>query len=650
MSKITDLYPLLKTFSEKNKSPYIQIDVFLEHLEKNAARKVQENPEWNKWLNTKGSTFWNDLSELVDEDKCLLKKDASGGQIYILSYYTSMLRKTYSDPDKMQYMPFPSEDALAITIPENQLKTFYLKTDLVELIESHEDMNIDSEADENSQIIKLILPEGCGSALLLHSMLPRKLLETTMLKIRYYLNTRGNKEFVLHKLTPQFHDKEKYLIEFLDHIVNRPMECVNSLEKSGDFLYLFWNHFCNFVKNDIKKRDGTLNKEMPEEMAIIQAVHIMEVCNNYYRAQSIKLREKETAFRTLEACMVKPPCYFTKVEIEKFSTDKSIPLLKYYSMQELDEYIKKVTTVCKSNVLPDWLIVNGKNSIPWYFKKEKYLSICVKLLVSTQPQIKKALSKRWSKLLREFKKEPAMEKDTEFEKLLASYTEEFNSTLVAMLSDKKLPWVSDEIERTKGPVPSTLRLVKAGKLLPLGTLYSLSRKEMLSDIKYLLPFWYSVPILTAIAAFFRRLANKKEVRHVHEFTEMDDQLNEVTESKAGKEKAIKELHRIAGNIQVELIPKGKTMEPYMEELENKWNRLIGENARKDLITDVQTLSRTNLRKMLRVRTSQKLTRETIHEAVKFLVDGTPALRKLSYQDALCQYMELYMVKLLLNIK
>jgi hypothetical protein len=46
MAQTTDLYPILKAYANKNNSPYIDIDLFLNFLEKYAVRKAQEHPEW----------------------------------------------------------------------------------------------------------------------------------------------------------------------------------------------------------------------------------------------------------------------------------------------------------------------------------------------------------------------------------------------------------------------------------------------------------------------------------------------------------------------------------------------------------------------------------------------------------------------------
>jgi hypothetical protein len=633
MAKVSDLYPILKAYAAKNNSPYIEIESFLDFLEKYSGRKVQEQPEWGKWQANTEAQFWNELSGLVENDSCVLMEDSSGGRVYMPFFYVDMLRDIYRDLDKDADMPFPSEESLGITIPEHQLKIINLKADLEYYIRETKEEEEKTEPEASGQIIKLIFPDDNPSALLLISMIPRRLTEAAFLKIRHYLRGRGNKEFILHKLSPQLQGREKYLREILERLMIRPMDCLNEMEKAGDFSYIFWTYFCSLVKTDINKR----NELLSENTAAIQAALIIEICNGLYRTLAVKKRERELAFRILESHMGKQPWYFTKEEVFKFNNDKGVMLLGMYSQDELENYIKEKTGG-KNNELPEWLILKGVEGRQWYIKKEKYLSLCGRMLIIACPLVKKAISKRWTKLLREYSSEPSMEKDPDFEKLLASCTKEYDPTLAAMLEDRKLLWVSEETESLQD-VPPQLRFFKSGKLLPLSVLYGIRRKDILTDTKMLLPFWYSTPILTAIIAFFRKLAGKKKRQPVEAETEMEEGTKD-----AG------EIHNIAESIMETLVPVGQTLDNYLEELESRWNKLLDAQFRQNLNDDIQALVRDNMRKIIRIHKSKKLPRKSLDEITNRLISSTPALHSLSSQDSLHLYIELLMVKMMLTIK
>lgn len=113
---------------------------------------------------------------------------------------------------------------------------------------------------------------------------------------------------------------------------------------------------------------------------------------------------------------------------------------------------------------------------------------------------------------------------------------------------------------------------------------------------------------------------------------------------------LKEIKNTAAMIRSELVPVGETLEVRLINLELKWNRLVIDKFRKNLVSDVQSLVRDNLRKMLRMHRVVKISRKAIEQSAAMIISGTPALQKLGNREALYLYIQLYMVQLLINIK
>ncbi|GHV94422.1 hypothetical protein AGMMS50293_07420 [Spirochaetia bacterium] len=606
-----------------------------------ANRKAQEQPEWIKWSSDINVKFWAELAGLAESEKCILMADSANGRIYMPFFCRDQLREVYSDIENAADMPFPDEETIKITIPENQLRVINPETDMGIFFERPEDRgNAEAEKAETfrpDHIIKISFPDGYGSALVPAPMIPRRLMEIAFLKARNYLRSHGNREYVLHKLAPQLQGREKYLREIIDQLMIRPNDCFRGMEDFGDFPYLFWTYFCSLVKNDIKKKKEPLG----EDIAAVQAVYIIEACNGFYRARAVKKRELEIAVRNLELRMEKPPYYFTIDDITKFTTEKGVLLLNLYSLKQLETHIKSRTTEGANNNLPEWLILQGKKGERWYIKKTKYLNLCAKLLIDTRVQIKRAITKRWMKLLKEFRSEPAMEKDSEFDKLLKTYTANLNSTLISLLDDEKLLWVYEELERSQ-EIPLSSRIFKSGKLLPMNALYVLRRKDMLADAKILLPFWYSIPVLSGIIAFFKKLGKKKKKQ-----TENTTDTSELFEI-AGND--MRALQNAAKTIAAILVPQGQTIDNYLDELAGRWSRLLDKKARENLIEDVRTLARDALRFESRTRKIKQLTEATLNELALSLISHNQTLSGLANQEALRLFIELYMAKLLINFK
>ena len=626
----TDLYSLLTGYTGKIKSPYVVIKDFLSFIEKYAARKPAEQPEWAPWANNAGESFDSELPELVESGKCVFLEDKRGDKVFIPASCRFIIEEAYKDIDGLAAIPFPSETSLSLTLPEDYAKTVNLMTDMGIFFEKPESENMPDPGD----VIILQFPQTYGSALLLASMIPGKLMEVSLIKVRNYLHSRNNKEFVLNKLIVRMQGKEKILRELIDRICIRPLDCLSEMERSADFPYLFWTYFCPLVKNDIKKR----NELLSDDLSALQAVCIIEVFCGFYRAKAAKKREIDAAFMNLEVQMDKMPWHYTLEEIVAFTNDRGVSLLDIYSQNDLEEYVRKAISDTINGALPAWLVVQGDRGERWFVKKERYLLICTKILIDVQLQVKTAIIKRWTKLIREFDREPAMDKDIEFEKMLEKQARAANPTLKAILEDPKLFWVYEELDRTPGAIPQPSRIFKNGELLPFSSLFALHRKELISGIKLRLPFWYSIPIIVSIIAFFKRLGRKKKAREQAE----TDEETVVTEQEPS------ELRKSALLLETALVPEGRNIDEYLLELETRWVRLLDKTARQNLVDDVQSLLRDNLRKALKVYKLKRITEKGLHEMSDLLITRNPALQTIKEKESLSLYMEIYMLKLMLN--
>jgi hypothetical protein len=671
MAQGTDLYLILRGYVYKNNSPYIDVHTFLVFLEDYARHLLSKQPEWEKWTSETEAKFWAELSPLVENGRCVLLTETRDGDIYLPFYYMEKLRDLYREMDKRADVPFPDDDFLKARFPEGQVRDMNLEADMgvffvpadnreksKSAVHGHPEQAaapggspeyLDAQKEFPSIIpeciVRINFPTGFGSALVPAYMIPRQLAEAALLKIRGYLHSHGNKEYILHKLNPHLSGREKYLRDILDQLLARPLECFRNLESSGDFASLFWTCFCSQVKNDIKKKTEGTNEIVGEDIAAMQSVCILDTCNVFYKAGAAKRKDVEFALRNLDQHLERSPFYYTLGDIIKFTNDKEVPLLNIYSSQELEEHIRRRTTESKNNDLPEWLILQGKGSERWYIKKNKYLPLCTRMLVGTRPYIKKEITGRWVKLIKSFQSEPAMEKDEAFDLLLAAYTENFTPPLIALLEDPKLLLVYSEMERSKAPIQAANQIIKDGKLLPMSFLYALRRKEMLFDAKMLLPFWYSVPFIVSIAAFFSGFGKKKKIR-----ARRSEETAPGTKSPGTSGTDTRAIQSTARALEAALVPEGLSLDEHLVDLEARWSRLVDGDHRQDMVADVKALLRDHLRSAVKIYKTKKLSQQSLEEIADTLIYRTPALQRLGGKQILRPYMQLYMVKLLLDMK
>jgi len=630
MAQKTDLYPILVSYANKNNSPYIDINPFLEFLEKYAKKQSYDQPEWNKWLENRNVKFWAEVSNLAEDGKCELLTDTENGRVYLSHFYLELIEDSYSNADKDSDLPFPNEESLRINLPENQLRTLSAAEDILIYLEEPQETDI--------PILKIVFPYGFGSALTLASFVPRRFLEMAILKIRNYLQRYGNKEYALRKLSPQLQGRENFLKEEINQILVRPMETCRDLEEGKELTYLFWAHFCILVKNDVKKKKDYLS----EDIAVLQSVSVVEALNSHYKSLANKRQEIELAFRALENQLSKPPFLYTLEQILQFRNPHGIPLLGQYSKEGLDSWIKRKTTESNNNELPVLLMVQGFDAERHFCFKDKMIPLCIRLLAEGRRLVTEAVSKQWRKMFLDYEREPAMEHDAEFEKLLGKLTKKLCPALAALLEDPKLLLIYEEMEQSQNPPSIAIKIFSNGQLVPYSSLYIIKRKEILADTRLILPFWYSTPFLTAIIAFFKRLwKRKKEITLARE--------NDDTEALEERNRA-EEIRAAAEELEASIVPSGYTLDSYLEELESRWSKLIDKKARENLIEDVKSLIRDHLRVNLKLQKKFQLTRKTISQMATSAIVRSPTLSAMSGRDSLIVYAELYMLKLLQNIR
>jgi hypothetical protein len=333
-----------------------------------------------------------------------------------------------------------------------------------------------------------------------------------------------------------------------------------------------------------------------------------------------------------------PPYYFTLGDIIKFTNENGVPLLNFYSQKDLENYIRRKITESKEGSLPAWTSIQGQMDDRLYLKKEQYLPVCVKMLGDIQPQVKAALIKRWTRLIREYSSEPAMEKDPEYEKLLKKLVNTANPVLQTVLENPKLQWSYEELERNLGTVPQNMRLFNRGMLLPFYVLFSIRRKDVIAEIKADLPIWYSNPFLLAILKFFKGFGKKKNRRN----------REDSEEKPAAAAKKTDKMQSSALKLKSDIVPEGKTVDEYIEILEDRWCSLRDDDTRKNLITGVKALLKDNIRKNIKLKRLTSIKRSDLREIADYLISQNNGLSRLKDQEALRTYMELYMLKVLLK--
>jgi hypothetical protein len=465
-------------------------------------------------------------------------------------------------------------------------------------------------------------------------------MESAILKVRSFLRKADNKEYLQNKLIPHHQGKENQLRDLFNRIMVRPLECLSNLEEGEDFSFLFWASFSGMIKSDFAKRNELEN----EDFLVLQSLYLIEIINNYYRAKAFKRKERDMAFNDLDLLLSQPPYAYSIDSIIKFTNSKGVPLLGLYSDSDLQSWLQSKLTNHQDEALPDLLLITGPMDAKRYIKKENYYPFSFKLLLDSRPIVKKAVSDRWLAIIKDYQSESAMEKDEDFERLLKRYTGELAPELEAVLADKKLFLACDEMEQTQGLLPDNARFYsREGALLPPSILFLVNRKDVLTDIRAILPFWYSIPLLISFISFLQKMKNIKFERE-----KKKAKLGGPKRTAPVEKSRAKEILEAGRKLETEIVPPDNDLDNCLAQLESRWNTLLKKQAREDLLTDVQSLVRDRLRQTLRGQRHVMLTKDSLDNLARRMVEENPTLRDLRSQDYLRQYVVLYMVKLLVQ--
>ncbi len=630
MTRDVDVQKLLAVYAQRAKSASIPYRAFAQAVQRQASASDQTVPVYRDLAVNPDVVLVPRLYQLSRDGK--LSIESSGNQIervILPDFYVDALRAEYRRMDESPDVPFPDEEALKLGIPPEWIQSVSIDTDLPSLIEA--------EGARRTPFYRLVFPDGVRPFIVMSEMVGEKLLELAVLKIRQYLRRGSNKDFVQHKLAYAFPAKESQLKDYLQSILIKPYDVARELRSGGsDFSFPCWAYLTSYVKQDVMKK----NDKTPEEWSSVQAAWLVDVYNNHYKGKAQREADREAALKALEQAIRKPPYHWALDDVLAFRDSKGQPLLGKYSKEEFEEWYRVQTTEAEPGRLPRLLVVVTAQGQRWFVPKDRALMLALKLVGDARSSIRARLLEDWRAALEEFSNLPAMESDERFREELAARLTRTSPILAALVSERILPLVHDELSGS-GESPAELeRLFYRGDLVSLEGLLELHRKQLLVDARNLLPIWYSIPIVSAIVALFvrRKARQRKERRAVRQTEE------KATTKSAGKPSADRrvEFAMQAERVAAQILPKGADLEEYLGVLIGRWNTMINLEAKNNLTEDVNVLVRDYLRGLMRTLKPSELTRERV-EALASTLSDTPNLLKIRNHAALEEYITLYML-------
>jgi hypothetical protein len=646
MGRGIDVYQIILSFAHRNNLGELDYKTLAQSIQRQARLSDQSEPVYRDLSLNPDTVLVPRLFLLAKEKKLVLQSVGNEIRSIILpEHFAEAFIQEYRRMDESPDVPFPDEDSLKLAVPGEWIQSISIDSDLGAL----SDAAGERSSEKPVPLYRITFPDGVRPLVVPSSFVPDKLLEYAVLKLRQYLRKGANKEYMFNKLVNAFPGKEGQLKDAMGAVLTKPFDAIKGIQRAdSDFTYPFWAYFVSAVKRDLdKKKDKT-----PEDWSCHQSAVLCEFYVNHYKGKAQRLQDLEAALKSLDACIRKPPYHFTLDEIYTFRDPKGVPMLSKFGKEELESRIRDKSTKAEDGALPELLIVTtgGRRA---FVAKEKTLLLAVRLIAEARSELRSRLLDQWRRMLEVFHTIPAMENDEAFLAELVAQVDTRFPLLGALIRDRLLPLVRDEAAARGDLPPDVNALFYKDDLVPLDELLDLYRKPLLVDAKMLLPFWYSVPILSGLARLVYRLMSRRD----RKAAARAHAAQEAIEDMQAKSRPIKkkrgltakerraEFEAAANRIASDLLPAGYGLEEYLRELEGRWNTLLNPEAKRNLTYDVDCLARDYLRGVLRNMAGSTFTTERVKNLGSSLADS-PTLLKIKNHQALELYIQLYMVKVL----
>lgn len=369
----------------------------------------------------------------------------------------------------------------------------------------------------------------------------------------------------------------------------------------------------------------------------------MDFLNNHYRGSHQKDLQKNTALKNLAFAFQKPPYYFTIKNITDFVDSRGIPLLGQYEENDLMEFLQRKTSTCESFSVPDILTFRNDDGERFYVATEKLIPLLISLITEYRTVVKDACVERWKQQLQNFRQDASMKNDVAFHKFVKDMTKIVANNIYSILNSSFMSAIMLDKKINEAQAGEISRFYPEGKLAPYGDILMLNRVELLNDAKIMLPFYYTLPLISSIMAFFMG-REKGEKKKKNGKTDGEGEGEEKKTRKVAKQQK-KTFRDVALSLANEMLPDGLSTEEALAKYLDLWNTTLDKKARENLTEDVNAFIRDYMRGIQRNLPVSSLDRKRV-ESLAETVTGASSLSRIKDKKALKEYVLVYILKIL----
>lgn len=626
MSTTSNLGTILRFYANRQESAFINYRDFCEYLKKYSARHLEEQPELIKYMESPEAILYSELKGLAEKKEVyLLNFDTNKATIAVTSHFSVVYANKFKEILTNHTIPFPIISDLPKLLPHDAIEKETAENLIPKLYESQ---NLKSPV-----LHGIILPRDIPSILFPECVPINFLTRAATAKIRNMLKKDEYHDYFQKKLRIANPGKELASQTFYSKFLQQSDSVDHKFDLASDYFY-FWSQLCYFIRQDFEKvKDRT-----SEDTNILQSVAISEIHMMYLKTKATKEQTKQQALHELQEALLRPPYFYSMDTILKLKDSKGALLYGQYNEDDLKDFLRKLTTESVNSELPVLLVLKTDSGSRYFISKQKVFQLVVRLTNEAHDVIEKRITNKWFNALSNYEKLPEMKDDKLFEKLLEKEVKINSPVLHSLLNANFLTLLNYEFDHNMEQ--NNFHIFSGGQLLPYSELLMIKNSTILSNAKTMLPFWYTIPILSWIIGFFAKKSKETTQKEDKHETKTDiDQTRKLTKREA--------IAQNAQEIISTLVPEGSTIDRELDSYEKQWNKLITKEAHIQLTEDVNALIRDYMRKVIKTISASTFTPERVQSLAEALVK-TPNMQKIKDEDALYMYVQLFILRLVTN--
>jgi hypothetical protein len=625
-----DLLPLLRAHALRTKSGQVDLRQFVASLPKGQAQPGEVETL---------------AADLIEKD-VLVAGASEGGKPRIVSFpdFPAMaLAEEYRQLTVEPTRPFPTEETAPVRIPAEALINAEVKAQLGNLIEA--------SGPDKKGIIKLRFPEGVDSCIVPLESVGTDLIEAAVAKISHYLQNGKNAAYAESRIGGVLKGSELSVRQSIEEIAQLPKKSAAAVRDPSEFTFKFWTHLSNLVLQDVKSK----SEKTTQDQGLCQSVYIIGY-TVFHRKGTVQ-REKDLSEdrKRLETQVRKAPFVFGYQDFYQMKDAKGALLATKHGKDFLNAFLTEKTKRAGDEPLPYLVRVHAEAQDKDYFlHRDVVLPVFIKKLAECREELRKLILDEWTAAMRKDVIPETSRADAAFRKDVDTRVKQGYPLLTA-LSNGSMLFLAGEQPSASAQAKAELQKCFALEniLRPYDELLGLSRAELLQSVRMYLPFWLTMPILSSFLRLFRRkpsqkkgkaktAAGEEQARAAGE--EADQAGADKAKVKAERDGMIRYNNSVRSLISV-YVPRGATIDGTLAELAEKWNPLLDPAQKKDLVEDVNALTRDFLRPIRRSFVVRPPDQARIHSLAQQL-SNSKNLAQIKKTDVLIRYIELYMIRCL----